>query len=75
MDNDAKKRKIDEGKVRHCGCRNSVPDLDYSIILEYQQMLQQDCTSPSEANKVPSGENDRARKGFANLVGINLLLK
>jgi hypothetical protein len=51
-----------------------MPNLDYSLILEYQQMVQQNCTSPSEANKVPSGENDRARKGFASLVVLAYFL-
>jgi hypothetical protein len=51
-----------------------MPNLDYSVILEYQQMFQRDRTSPSEANKVPSGENDRARKGFASLVVLTYFL-
>lgn len=64
-----RKREVDEREIRQRWCWYPVPDLYDSIvlklaILDFARGLR---TSPSEANREPSGENAKIRREFANL--------
>jgi hypothetical protein len=64
-----RKREVDEREIRQRWCWYPVPDLYDSIVLKLVRVdhgggLR---TSPSEANREPSGENAKIRRQFANL--------
>ena len=65
-----RKRKVDEREIRQSWCWYPVPDLYDSIVLKLAIIVVAGGirTSPSEANREPSGENVKIRREFVNLV-------